>query len=71
MVQIKSVVFTIVYTGVLSFILLKITSVVTGGLRVSEEPTTFSEYTKIQRMPSCTAHAISIRLRNANAVLQT
>lgn len=40
MVQIKSVVFTIVYTGVLSFILLKITSVLTGGLRVSEEAET-------------------------------
>jgi Amt family ammonium transporter len=36
-IQTKSVLFTIVYTGVLSFILLKIVSVLTGGLRVTEE----------------------------------
>ncbi len=39
-IQIKSVLFTIVYTGVLSFILLKIVSAITGGLRVSEEDET-------------------------------
>jgi Amt family ammonium transporter len=39
-IQIKSVIFTIIYTGVLSFILLKIVSVITGGLRVSEEDET-------------------------------
>ncbi|MDM4772695.1 ammonium transporter [Solimonas sp. SE-A11] len=39
-IQIKSVLFTIVYTGVLSFILLKVTSLLTGGLRVSEEAET-------------------------------
>ncbi|MDP6249177.1 MAG: ammonia channel protein, partial [SAR324 cluster bacterium] len=31
------VVFTFVYSGVLSFILLKLVSMLTGGLRVSEE----------------------------------
>ena len=35
--QLKSVVFTIVYSGVLSYIILKIVSVLTGGLRVDEE----------------------------------
>ncbi len=39
-IQIKSVLFTIVYTGVLSYILLKLVSVMTGGLRVSEEAET-------------------------------
>ncbi len=39
-IQIKSVLFTIVYTGVLSFILLKLVSLLTGGLRVSEEAET-------------------------------
>jgi Amt family ammonium transporter len=37
MAQLKSVVFTFVYSGVLSFILLKLVSMLTGGLRVSEE----------------------------------
>ena len=36
-IQFKSVIFTVVYTGILSFILLKIVAVVTGGLRVTEE----------------------------------
>ena len=36
-IQTKSVLFTIVYTGVLSYILLKLTSLLTGGLRVTEE----------------------------------
>ena len=35
--QLKSVVFTFVYSGVLSFILLNLVSMLTGGLRVSEE----------------------------------
>ena len=35
--QLKSVVFTIVYSGVLSYIILKIVSMLTGGLRVDEE----------------------------------
>jgi ammonium transporter, Amt family len=39
-IQTKSVLFTIVYTGVLSFILLKLVSLLTGGLRVSEEAET-------------------------------
>jgi Amt family ammonium transporter len=39
-VQIKSVLFTIVYTGVLTYIILKVVSVITGGLRVSEEAET-------------------------------
>ena len=37
MAQLKSVFFTFVYSGVLSFILLKLVSMLTGGLRVSEE----------------------------------
>jgi Amt family ammonium transporter len=36
-IQIKSVIFTVIYTGVLSFILLKVVSLLTGGLRVTEE----------------------------------
>jgi len=39
-IQIKSVLFTIVYTGVLTYIILKVVSVLTGGLRVSEEAET-------------------------------
>ena len=37
MAQLKSVVFTFVYSGVLSFILLKLVRMLTGGLRASEE----------------------------------
>jgi ammonium transporter, Amt family len=36
-IQTKSVLFTLVYTGVLSYLLLKLTSLLTGGLRVTEE----------------------------------
>jgi Amt family ammonium transporter len=36
-IQVKSVLFTIVYTGVASYLLLKLVSLLTGGLRVSEE----------------------------------
>jgi ammonium transporter, Amt family len=36
-IQTKGVLFTLVYTGVLSYILLKLTSVLTGGLRVTAE----------------------------------
>ena len=39
-IQTKSVLFTLVYTGVLSVVLLLITRVLTGGLRVSEEAET-------------------------------
>ncbi|TJY58425.1 ammonium transporter [Sinimarinibacterium sp. CAU 1509] len=39
-IQTKGVLFTLVYTGVLSVVLLMITKVVTGGLRVTEEAET-------------------------------
>jgi len=39
-IQVKSVLFTIVYTGILTYIILKVVSVLTRGLRVSEEAET-------------------------------
>ncbi|MEL0028288.1 MAG: ammonium transporter [Perlucidibaca sp.] len=40
MIQVKSVAFTVIFTAVLTYILLKIVSLLTGGLRVSDEAET-------------------------------
>ena len=40
LIQAKAVLFTLVYTGVLTFVILKLVSAITGGLRVTEEEET-------------------------------